>query len=55
MATALSSEVGEETINCFKDVLCKLRAGKQMYFLILNFKFCGFFVSRGRFYLVQEW
>jgi hypothetical protein len=39
MATALSSGLREETINWFNDVLCKLKADKQMLSLILNLNF----------------
>lgn len=35
----MSSELREEMINWFNDVLCNLRADKQMFSLIINFVF----------------
>lgn len=39
MVTAMSSELREEMINWFNDVLCNLRVDKQMFSLIINFVF----------------
>lgn len=39
MVTAMSSELQEEMINRFNDVLCNLRADKQVFSLIINVVF----------------